>query len=317
MKKTEFSPSPETPNYNSINTDYTGERNLEDNQELVQYLGQSAHRIWLNDLAEDYSSHWHPAMEIIMPVENYYDIVDSSATYRVNEGEIAIIPPQLLHELKAPSQGKRFIFIMDISGISTLKGFAGISAILSQPLVLSRDEYPIIFDDIYDILIKIRNEYYKNSDYSELAIQSLLLNFFIKLGENHDNSAELFHNVRPNKHRDYVQRFNQLLEYINDHYMEDLYLDNIADMAGFSKYHFSRLFKQYTNFTFCEYLVYRRVKAATSLLSDPDYSITDVAMDSGFQSISTFNRLFKQQMGCTPREYRTRNHTSSILHSDN
>ena len=299
----------ENTSYNQINSDFTGIRNMHDTEELVEYHASTSHRIWLNDLPIDFEDHWHPAMEIVMPVENYYTVIAGGEVCNVMPGEIFIIPPGQIHALRSPSDktGRRFIFIMDISLISKLKGFIGISALLSSPLHITKETYPMIYDDIYQILLQIRNEYFKNEEYTELVIQSLLLNIFVKIGENHNNAAELFPNVRPNKHKEYMQRFNQLLEYIDAHYMDDLNLDAIASMAGFSKYHFSRLFKQYTDFTFCDYLSYRRIKAATQLLSDPDYSITEVAMESGFPSISTFNRLFKAQIGCTPREYRSKN----------
>lgn len=80
----------------------------------------------------------------------------------------------------------------------------------------------------------------------------------------------------------------------------------MAALAGFSKFHFSRLFKQYTSLTFNEYLNHRRLKAAEELLAAPDLSITEIALRSGYASLSTFNRLFKQIKHCTPTEYRAK-----------
>ena len=58
------------------------------------------------------------------------------------------------------------------------------------------------------------------------------------------------------------------------------------------------------NSTFYDYLIGRRIKASEILLSQQDLSITDVALQAGFSSISTFNRTFKAKKGCTPGEYR-------------
>ncbi|HCD46236.1 MAG TPA: hypothetical protein DEQ64_21450 [Lachnoclostridium sp.] len=75
--------------------------------------------------------------------------------------------------------------------------------------------------------------------------------------------------------------------------------------SGFSKYHFTRIFKQYMNMTFYEYLNSRRVKKAEELLyNTKEMSITDVAMGSGFSSMSTFNRTFKMIKRCSPSDYR-------------
>ncbi len=293
--------------YNHINSDYLGYRNMQDTQEVVQFHESSLHRIWLNDLPTSYSTHWHSAIEIIVPVENYYDVIAGNVLYHVEPGNIIIIPPGELHELKAPSEGKRFVFLMNISLISRLKGFAGIQSILTRPLHITNEQYPQIYEDIYGILVQIRNEYFQNSEFAELIIQAKLLELFIIIGENKVNADELFPTVRPYKQKEYVQKFNQTLEYIDSHYMEDITLESVAFQAGFSKFHFSRLFKQYTDYTFCDYLCYRRIRAAEELLAIPDFSITDVAMQAGFSSISTFNRLFKQQKGCSPSEYRAKN----------
>ena len=218
-----------------------------------------------------------------------------------------MIPPGELHELTAPDSGSRFIFMFDISLITKLKSFVGIQSILSQPLYVTKEGYPQIYDDVFQLLIQMRNEYFNRNEYAELTIFSLLLTFLTKFGYNHINANNLFPNVRLYKQKEYIQKFNSLMEYIDQHYMEELNLETISESTGFSKYHFSRLFKQYTGFTFCDYLCHRRIKVAEELLARPDLSVTEVALQAGFPSISTFNRLFKQYKNCTPSEYRSRN----------
>lgn len=295
-----------TSNYNEINNDYQGFRTINGNEEMVDYHEKTSHRIWLNDLNIDFPTHWHTALEIITPIDGNYELEIGGTRYTATPGDILVIPSGELHQIYAPNGGKRFIFMMNISAISKFKGFAGIGAILAHPLLINKEGYPLVYEDIYEILVQIRNEYFRNGEYTELIIQSLMINLLVKLGENRSNADELFPNVRLSKQKEYVERFNQILEYIDTHYMEDITLEDTAKMAGFSKFHFSRLFKQYTEFTFCDYLCYRRVKAAASMLAEPDYSVTEIAMNTGFPSISTFNRLFKSQMNCTPREYRTK-----------
>lgn len=298
----------------SVNNDYKGVRNLDDEKkEVVEYRNDSSIRIWYNEQTEGFDCHWHQALEVIMPVENYYTAIINNSEYHIKPDEILIIPPGIVHELIAPSTGKRFIFLMDISQLVGLKGFSGINALLAEPLYVTRETYPNIHDDIYQIFVQMRNEYFYKNEYAELTIYSLMINMFVKFGYNHISTTDLFPNVRLYKQKEYVQKFNDLLDYIDKHYMEDLNLEDIADSIGFSKYHFSRLFKQYTNFTFCDYLCYRRIKAAELLLVQPDLSITEVALQSGFSSISTFNRIFKQQKDCTPSEFRTKNHQLNFI----
>jgi len=92
--------------------------------------------------------------------------------------------------------------------------------------------------------------------------------------------------------------------YISQNCTNPLTLDDISQHMGFSKFHFSHLFKTYTNMTFIDFLTTERIKRAESLISNPKAQIIDIAFDSGFSSISSFNRAFKKIKGISPSEFR-------------
>lgn len=94
--------------------------------------------------------------------------------------------------------------------------------------------------------------------------------------------------------------------YINQHYQEQLSLEEVAEVSGFSRFHFTRIFKQCMDMTFYEYLNQIRISNAEELLSTTTQSITEIAMNSGFSSISAFNRTFKSLKGCAPSVYRSK-----------
>lgn len=316
LKQNSHSPQ-ERQIYNSANSDVSQSRILTDTgQELVQYRQGTAIRIWYNDLCANYESHWHSALEIIVPVENWYDVVIGETAYRSVPGDIMIIPPGELHALNAPESGSRYIFLFDLSAFAGLHGFAGIRSILSIPMHITRDTCPKIYDDVRRLLSEMRSEYLTQNEFADLSISSLLLRLFVTLGTNHVDSVSLLSDLQMHRQREYANKFNMVMDYLDSHYMEDLNLNDIASSIGFSKYHFSRLFKQYTNCTFRTYVCHRRIRAAEELLERPDLSITEAALQAGFPSISTFNRLFKHIKGCTPSEYREKNHRAAILRPD-
>lgn len=291
----------------SVNYDFPGSRDVTANRrEIVDFHNKSSIRIWFNDQYVDFENHWHNALEIIMPIENHYDVEVESVAYHLRPDEILVIPPGKMHHITAPSSGSRFIYLMDLNSLEGLSGFSGIKSLLVQPLFVTCESYPRIYEDVYDLLARMRNEYFRKNEYAELTIYALLINLLVKFGYNHSQTEDLFPHVRSYKQKEYVKKFNDLLDYIDKHYTDDLCLEDMAAAIGFSKYHFSRMFKQYTGFTFCDYLCYRRIKAAELLLSKQEFSITEVALLSGFSSISTFNRIFKQQKKCTPSEYRSK-----------
>ena len=86
--------------------------------------------------------------------------------------------------------------------------------------------------------------------------------------------------------------------------MYELPLEKLASIAGYSKYHFSRIFKEYNGVSYIQYINGKRIKAAERLMADSSYPITEVAMQCGFASLTTFNRAFKKAKGCTPTEFR-------------
>ena len=72
----------------SINSDFTGSRYFTIDQEEVEFHNATTIRIWFNELSADFPSHWHTAMEILMPVENYYDVIVNDSSYHLLPGEI-------------------------------------------------------------------------------------------------------------------------------------------------------------------------------------------------------------------------------------
>ena len=112
-------------------------------------------------------------------------------------------------------------------------------------------------------------------------------------------------NVTCSKQKEYTAKFIYVCQYIQDHCTEELSLDDAANLAGFSKYHFTRLFKNFTGSSFYKYVNKKRIEYAEKLLVDPEISITEVALQSGFSSLSAFIRMFKIIKDCTPTEFRS------------
>ncbi len=289
-----------------VNLDYNGEREMSDFLETIKYRNNSAMRIWYNDISESYDMHWHNTLEIIVPIENYYDVTINKELYHVNPDEILMIPPRSLHSIQAPENGARFVYLFDISFLSRLNGYHSIMSLLNHPVYITRNNSPELYDEVYLHFTNMKNDYFINQEYCDFLIYSSLLRLFATLGRHHIQQLDISESSFAGKKQEYVNKFLNVVEYIDMHYSEDLSLEKISAACGFSKFHFSRLFKQYTGFTFCDYLNYRRISHAEDLLTNHDCLITEIALQSGFSSISTFNRLFKQLKGCSPTEYRAK-----------
>lgn len=110
---------------------------------------------------------------------------------------------------------------------------------------------------------------------------------------------------RKNEKSDYF--FKDILVYIEENYMLPLSLEKIASRFGYSKYSFSHLFNSYFGCTLTDYINSLRARCAANMLTqDAELSMTEIAMQSGFESLRTFYRVFRDCYNCTPSVYRKR-----------
>ena len=92
--------------------------------------------------------------------------------------------------------------------------------------------------------------------------------------------------------------------YIDRHYDQPLTLDHLSQTAGFSPYHFIRLFHAAYRQTPHQYLIQRRIDQAKDLLGASDLPIQDICVEVGFESLGSFSTLFRRVTGLTPGAYR-------------
>jgi AraC family transcriptional regulator len=102
------------------------------------------------------------------------------------------------------------------------------------------------------------------------------------------------------------------LWYIETHFVGDLSLDDIADVAGVSRYHMSRAFGIATNCSIARYVRGRRVTEAARSLANGAPDILTVALDVGYGSHEAFSRAFRDQFGITPEAVRAQRHLENI-----
>ncbi len=101
-------------------------------------------------------------------------------------------------------------------------------------------------------------------------------------------------------------------QYIADHFNQPITLDDMARMASLSPSYFSKKFRQTTGMGMKEYLSYVRLKHASQELLSTKHSVTDVAINCGFNDSNYFKDAFKKMYGLSPRAYRNSKNTDSI-----
>ena len=100
------------------------------------------------------------------------------------------------------------------------------------------------------------------------------------------------------------QRLIRVLAYMESHYDRKLAIAELADVAGMSEGHFSRLFKRYLRQPPLSYLNEFRLRRAAELLRKPDGTVAEAAMACGFDNFSYFSKQFRLRFHCSPAQYR-------------
>ena len=136
---------------------------------------------------------------------------------------------------------------------------------------------------------------------ADLLFESLARVFLIKLiqkyGDLPEEELELSSSFT-SKH------YQQILDYIEEQYQQNITVEDLAGVAAMSVAHFSRLFKKATGQSPMAFVVAYRVEQAKKKLSNPQIPLIDIALECGFADQSHFNRVFKKHQGTTPKAYR-------------
>lgn len=102
-------------------------------------------------------------------------------------------------------------------------------------------------------------------------------------------------------------RIGSILDFISEHFLENITLKTISQQFGYEYHYLSRLLNQEFKINFPKLINEYRIEFAKGLLEENNLNMTDIAMKSGFQSIRGFNYVFKSLTGRTPKEYRESN----------
>jgi AraC-like DNA-binding protein len=100
------------------------------------------------------------------------------------------------------------------------------------------------------------------------------------------------------------RRVQNIQQYINENYKQDIRLPVLAQMAGMSAVAFSSFFKARTGTSLSDYIIDVRLGHASQMLIQTGTPVADICFECGFNNLSNFNRIFKKKKGCSPQEYR-------------
>lgn len=104
--------------------------------------------------------------------------------------------------------------------------------------------------------------------------------------------------------KNHVNTVEQAKKYLHNHFMEDISLRDLASHCCVSPFHFSRIFKKFTDYSPHQYLLRIRLKHAEMLIRNTTMSVTEICFTSGFNSLDHFTTMFKQMYKVSPSQLR-------------
>lgn len=246
--------------------------------------------------------HWHEDLQFIYVLDGEIEVKTLDSSIHASKGSGIFINKNIIHLVKKTTfcHYNSFIFPDYF-----LKFYFGSPAKTFVERIVGNDKLPICCfptesewcKPILYVLAKLAQLENKKTGFYVYEVLCLLSQLWL----------EVCKNIQiPTKTTDTVMgfRMQKFLQYISEHYGEDLSLDKLAASANVSKSECLRCFKASVQTTPYKYLTEYRLKVAAELLKNSDEPIGNIADSVGFRQISHFGKCFKEKTGLSPRDYR-------------
>lgn len=249
------------------------------------------------------SNHFHSTFEIYYLIAGQREFFIKDRTIVINQGDIVIISPNILHRTTNTEKPKHERFIVNIHENFLVKAHSSYMDIF-RPLF--ENDYIIVrcplnvllhIDALSkNVIQEIQDQRLGYEIYSHTLVLQLLIICCRHIKRNSIEPLESPSHMH--------ERISEVVRYINGHYMNELSLQSVAEKFYVSPYYLSRFFKDATGFTFIEYLNSVRIKEAKKLLESSSMKVKLISKKVGFGSVTHFGRVFKEVTGNVPLHYR-------------
>ena len=234
-----------------------------------------------------YPMQFHTHSEIIYIISGQVTMTIDGVKRTLTEGQLSICFPYSMHEYEKSTGAKILLVLFD----------AGATGMFEQDLLTKKPVTPYACDatGLYNVLCKIIEFKEKGEGYEKnaMAYLSAVTGEILSKLELYDIESTDTGTIQ------------KILIYCSEHFCEsDICLDKVAENLFISKSYISKIFAKKLKCNFREYINSLRVNEAKAQLSETDLKIIDIMENCGFKNQSSFNRVFFEECGVTPREYR-------------
>lgn len=242
--------------------------------------------------------HWHLEYELILVLSGKFHLSLDGKQYILEAGDSAWIGDGVIHG-GLPENCIYECVVFDLTALlrdtplckQTAGEFLSNSTLFTGPLTKNSTEI-CIADKIFETMEKEQKGY----EWVTIGLLWQLMGNLLKNAKSQNNSSA------PSRHQ--ITRMKTVLSYIRDNYNQPITLAQLAQFAGMSPRYFCRAFSAMTGMTPMAYLNYYRIECAGEQLRLTDKSITEIALECGFNDMSYFSKQFKRYKNSTASQYR-------------
>jgi len=255
----------------------------------------------------NFHPHWHYEYELLLVIAGSIMVHCNSFSKLLHQGDIAFFSCEDIHHYSDASTGSEVLIIVfhpdllsDLLGSSLSS--SNIATFLDAAFIRDHGFPAADYQELQDCMTQIDSEMQEQRTSYKIFVKSNVLKIMAILLRYAD-----IRNMNPSRtplDKSSVKIVKDALHYIELNYMQDITLSDISNHLSFSPFYFSRIFNQVTGVTFKNYLNIIKVEKAQNLICTTSRPILDIALDCGFNSIRTFNRVFHNVKGYTPNSLR-------------
>ena len=277
------------------------------NYEIYDFDHVSAFNMSTGFKERSYQAHWHSYGEILLVGPgrtNIYSV--GKNTYKLVPDDLVLVRPMEMHSIVDANREDSLVIQFSSAFINSLFDLRRIMHMYRNLHIICVQTHPELAAKLKSITYQMKDIFFSERPDKEIRCCMLLMDFMLTLLEyRKELDPELNSDDQYSLSDDVMRRMMTVTDYIkNNLTADDLSQGAMAEMAGISREYFSRIFKNVTGMNYSKWLNTIRLEKATELLAEDGRTLTEIAMLSGFQSIPSFNRVFREEKGLAPGEYR-------------
>lgn len=237
----------------------------------------------------EFDAHIHESVEIIYMKEGTAHAVAGGEDFQLCAGDFFVVFPNNVHYYYSYEDNCAMVAIIPLGMLPEFREVLTTKSLRSPILHKVNPKATELLEILMNYDGKYKNEIHRGMT---LAIFSMIMeNAEFNDGNRLDGTT-----------------LESILDFCETNYKDDISLNSVAKSLNLSESHISHLFTNKIRINFRDYINSLRLQTSLQLLKQGELSITDIASESGFETIRTFNRAFRKKFGVSPREYLKRDY---------